>query len=198
MGTVFETLAAALGLGLSAAFFDVEAFRAAGSSHEVNRLTLVMLFLAGVSRASGTMVILALNRVPGRRYPLVFATEGLVFVLAALVHAASAVVADRLFFDDRIPDAQLFWIVALAYAPVLFGVFVLMPYLGEAIDRLLKIWAAILVFFALQQGLAMPAYAALAVSLLGWLTYVLLSVTLGRPAAHLVTVARRIAAGRPL
>lgn len=192
---MIETILAAAGLGLSAAFFDPEPFRAAGSSEMLRSVTLAMLFLAGISRALGTSAILALNHVPGRRYLAAFLTEGVVFVGAALVYAACAVLADWAFFGDRIPNERLFWIVAVAHSPMLFGVLILMPYLGEAIDRALRIWMAVLVFFALHRGLGMPFHAALGVALTGWLTYSVFSIAFGRPLQVLTRALRRLASG---
>ncbi|WBU53518.1 hypothetical protein [Paracoccus sp. SCSIO 75233] len=191
-------IAEAFSLGLSAASFDVDTFRAAGSTPELRRLTLIMVFFAGVSRALGSAAILALNRVPGRRQLPVYLSEGLVFVGTALVLAACAVVADRIFLNDRISDERLFWIVALAHAPFLFGILVLMPYFGEGIERMLRLWSTILIFYALHKGLAMPVHAALIVAFAGWFTHFLFAATLGRPLAGLVNAIRRFAAGRPI
>lgn len=192
---MIEALLAALKLGYSAAFFNVDVYLDAGDTARLRRLTLLMLFLAGLSRATGTVAILALNRVPGRRYPFVFAVEGLVFVLTALAFAVSAVLADHVFLGNALANSRLFWIVALAHAPMLFGVLILMPYLGEAIDRGLRLWTAALVYHGLFWGFEMPVWAALGTTLIGWVTYAVLSATLGHPAGHLASLARRIAAG---
>ena len=195
-GAVLDAIWGAGALGLSASFFDVDAYRDAGETKQLRLLTLLMLFMAGVSRALGSAAILSLNQMPVRRYPLVFAAEGIVFILTAAAFAISAVLVDLLVFSGEIPDTRLFWIVALAHSPILFGLLVMMPYLGEAIDRGLRLWTAVLVFFALHRGLEMPLHAAIGVALIGWLTFALLRVAFGRPVGHLVGAARRLAAGR--
>ncbi|MEM8630007.1 MAG: hypothetical protein AAGF74_02105 [Pseudomonadota bacterium] len=194
---MLETLFSSLGLGWKAAFFGVEVFQAAGATEELRRQTLVMLVVAGISRAIGTVAILALNQVHGKRYPLVFFVEGLVFAFAALAHALAAVAADWLFFENRVPDAQLFWIVALAHGPYLLGFLVLMPYFGEGIDRLLRLWSTLLIFFALHWAFGMPAHVAVLVAVAGWLTYAVISAVIGRPFRGLAAAARRLAAGGP-
>jgi hypothetical protein len=188
----------AIRLGTEAMFFDIGAFRHAGATAGMRGDILLMLFLAGMSRALGNAAILALNQVPGRRYGVLLAIEGAVFASGALVSATCAGLAAWLLSDESAPAANLFWVIALAHAPHILGVLILMPYAGEFIDRLLRLWSMALLLFGLHLGLGLSVSVSTASALLGWLTVRVLSLLLGGPLDRGVDWMLGLAAGRPL
>jgi hypothetical protein len=109
------------------------------------RVALTVLLLAGASETLGQAVVLVLNRVSKRRFALALVLGGLELVFEALVWIATVWLIAGLFEGDRTSFLPAVRVLGLAYAPLLFGVLVFLPYIGPMLARLLRVWVLLAV-----------------------------------------------------
>jgi len=109
------------------------------------RVALTVLLLAGASETLGQAVVLVLNRVSKRRFALALVLGGLELVFEALVWIAIVWLLAGLFGGDRASFAPAVRVLGLAYAPLLFGVLVFLPYIGPVLARVLRVWVLLAV-----------------------------------------------------
>jgi hypothetical protein len=109
------------------------------------RVALTVLLLAGASETLGQAVVLVLNRVSKRRFALALVLGGLELVFEALVWIATVWLIAGLFGGDRASFLPAVRVLGLAYAPLLFGVLVFLPYIGPMLARLLRVWVLLAV-----------------------------------------------------
>lgn len=136
---------------------------------------LIILFFASISNTLGHSVILFANRVRRRRFLLSLVIEALVLVLGAFLWATSIrFFAETLFSNSQSFDSVM-TAVALGYAPLLFGFFILLPYLGNIIYQLLRIWVLLAVMVGISVIYDFNFSQVLVTSLLGWVFLVILT-----------------------
>jgi hypothetical protein len=104
------------------------------------RVALTVLLLAGASETLGQAVVLVLNRVSKRRFALAVVLGGLELLFEALVWIATVWLVARVFAGDPASFVAAVRVLGLAYAPLLFGVLVFLPYIGPVLARLLRVW----------------------------------------------------------
>jgi len=109
------------------------------------RVALTVLLLAGASETLGQAVVLVLNRVSKRRFALALVLGGLELVFEALVWIAVLWLLAGLFGGERASFLPAVRVLGLAYAPLLFGVLVFLPYIGPVLARLLRVWVLLAV-----------------------------------------------------
>jgi hypothetical protein len=109
------------------------------------RVALTVLLLAGASETLGQAVVLVLNRVSKRRFALALVLGGLELVFEALVWIAILWLLAGLFGGERASFLPAVRVLGLAYAPLLFGVLVFLPYIGPVLARLLRVWVLLAV-----------------------------------------------------
>jgi len=131
-------------------------------------LALIILFLAGISDTIGHSVVFFANRVPRRRFLFAIVVEALGFVIGVFIWAASIWLMAGFIFDAHQNYASVVVTVALGYAPLLFGFLILLPYLGNIIFVILRIWVLLAVLVAVSVDYNFGFWPALISSLLGW------------------------------
>jgi len=181
-----------LDLVLGALALDPEAFQALlgpGAAHQ--RLGLAVVYLAGLSMAVGQSVALFAARVSPRRFAATLAVQAGLFLAAFLVWALSVWWVARVGFDAARPLRDVVAVVGLAYAPQLFGVLVLAPYLGGPLQAALSVWTLLATLVAASAVFGLTLGQAITCAAGGWLLSQLLQRTLGRP---VVRVGRRVRA----
>ncbi len=109
------------------------------------RVALTVLLLAGGSETLGQAVVLVLNRVSKRRFALALVLGGLELVFEALVWIAIVWLLAGLFGGERASFLPAVRVLGLAYAPLLFGALVFLPYIGPVLARLLRVWVLLAV-----------------------------------------------------
>ena len=177
---------------------DPAAFRSIQSSTAANGLTLFILILAGISVTLGQSVVLLANKVTPRRFVVSLLANGAIFVVRVLIWVAVFQLVTRLFFRLQPPFQPLTRGVGLAFAPLLLGFFVLLPYLGTLLSRVLDIWSALAMLVALQVILHLLFWQALVCALIGFGIIQALKYTIGRPIVAFERWLRQIVAGVPL
>lgn len=194
LGFLGETLAlAAEALGFGHAAFEYVADEPWGWS-----LAIVIVFFAGVSQTFGESLVLFLNRVRPWRFVLSLLLTGVVYVAYVVATAWTLRLGTMLVPGVSVRLDPVIGILALANAPHLFGVLVLMPYLGGAIARLIEVWVLALTIFGLHVGLDIPVLLAGLSALSGWIVMRLLMALFGGPLSRLHAALRRRVSGSAL
>jgi hypothetical protein len=191
MQSFFALVGGALG-------FDPAAFSAIQMSKGADVLTLFILILAGISVTLGQSVVLLANKVTPRRFIVSLLANGAIFAVKVLIWAAIFQLVTRLLFGMQPSFPEIARGVGLAFAPMLLGFFILLPYLGAFLSRVLDIWSALAMLVALQAILNLRFWQALVCALIGFGIIQLLKYTIGRPIVALERWLRQIIAGVPL
>jgi hypothetical protein len=147
---------------------DPDAYQSALDQKGGARLSLAVLFLAGLSITFGRSVILFANRVPRRRFFLSLVLSSLLLIAGVFFWAATVWLLATYLFGVKEPFRSVLIVVSLSYAPMIYGVFVLLPYLGTPVDIGLRIWILIGVVVAVYTLLPLALWQALLCCLLGW------------------------------
>jgi len=177
---------------------DPDVFRAVQLSTNTELLTLLILICAGVSVTLGQSVVLLANKVTPRRFVISLLCNGVIFVVSVLIWTAIFQLVGRFVFGVQLPFPLMARVIALAFAPLLLGFFVLLPYLGSFLDHVLDIWSFLAIVVALSVTMQLRFWQALVCALLGWVIIGLLRYTIGRPIIALEGWLRKEVAGAPL
>ncbi len=136
---------------------------------------LGILFLGGLSDMIGQSVVLFANRVSPRRFLVSLLMGGAMLVISVFFWGVSVWAMASFVFDANRPFRDVLIVIALSYAPLLFGFLILLPYLGNIIQKLLRVW----IFLALLIGVAVAFdftfWPTLLTTILGWISYELIA-----------------------
>lgn len=148
-------------------------------------ITLGVAFVGGASLLIGQSIVLFINQVTPARFLLSMVLNGFQFTISLLIWAVLLSFLGRLIFSIDISFAVAIRIMFLTAAPMVFGFFVLMPYLGLTIQKILQVWSLLITLQIVRFQFGINILQALIVVGLGWLLTVLLSSTIGRPVVAL-------------
>ena len=176
---------------------DPAAFSAVQKSAGVgtNILTILILILAGVSVMLGQSVVLLANKVTPRRFVSSLLFNGVIFVVGVLIWAAIFQFVGHFVFGKQVPFSEMARVVGLAYAPLLLGFFILLPYLGSFLHHVLDIWWYLAMLVALSATLQINFEQAVVCTFIGFLMIEALKYTIGRPLVALQRWLERAVAG---
>jgi len=180
----------------SALSLDRSALDAAATSPGALTAALWIAFLGGVSLMLGQSVVLFANRVSRRRFAACLAVAGLVYVAGLAVWGVSIWLSARIF-GLNIPTGAITFAVCVGQAPLLFGFFCLIPYLGTSLQRVLAVYSLLVVVAALSAVLEVKLWQAALLAAVGWTLQAGLSRALSRPLAGVRTWLWRASTGRP-
>ena len=128
-----------------------------------------ILLLGGISLGLGQSVILFANRVRRRRFALSLLVNGLVILAGVCLWAATTWLLVSLLFQSDRPYSLFLSGASLSAAPFLFGFLVLIPYLGNLIFQILRIWILMINLVVIDTLDSTGFLWALGISLVGWL-----------------------------
>ncbi|MFN2124789.1 MAG: hypothetical protein ACK2UP_14925, partial [Candidatus Promineifilaceae bacterium] len=131
-------------------------------------LDLIILFLAGLSDTIGHSAVFFANRVPRRRFLFALVVEALGFVTGVFIWAFSIWLLAGFLFNAQQNYANVVRTVSLGYAPLLFGFLILLPYLGNIIFVILRVWVLLAVLVAVSVDYNFGFWPAFTCSVLGW------------------------------
>lgn len=160
-------------------------------------VAVTIAILAGASTLLGNSVVLFLNRVRGVRFGLSLLFNGLGFVVLYAVQALIIAVVGYLVTGQRLDVGMSTWAVLLATAPLVFGFFELIPYLGPGIARILQAWGLIALWVIVEVLYGVSHWMALLIVGVGWGAMQLVSWLLSRPMAALGQAVWRLVTGLP-
>lgn len=140
----------------------------------------VIVLLAGAAELVGQSVLLFLNGVRPWRFALAMLLNATTFALEVVVWVIGIVVVEALFGVGEVPFGVLVAVVALGHAPYLLSVFLLIPYYGPPIQRLLQIWTVAAIGVGLAAVTEWTNTAIVVVLALGFAFQLVIKVTVGR------------------
>jgi len=134
------------------------------------QVALAILFVAGISDMLGQSMVLFANRVSPRRFVVSVVMSAIVLVIGVLVWAFTIWLFVRfaLRFEDT-AFSQLLILVALSYAPLLFGFFSLLPYMGNFIYHAVRVWSLLALIVGVAAIADSDFWLGLLACLAGWL-----------------------------
>jgi len=144
-------------------------------------LVFGIIFLAGVSTLIGQSVVLFLNRVRRERFYFSLVLNGLMFIISYLVWGLVIYIVGRVLFREDVTFGDMFRLVGLSTAPLIFGFFVLIPWMGPFLGKVLNVWSFLILINVVQFEFNSGFWGALLCVGLGWLLMNLLSNTVGKP-----------------
>lgn len=175
MEEIYTLFIGALALARGALRLEPVAFDAALSSTTGGALALIVLWLGGLSDVLGQSVVLLANRIKPGRFVISIVSAVLVLALSVGFWAASIWLTSTFLLGVNRPLGEVLSVVYLSYAPLLFGIFVFLPYLGNYIFRVLRIWIFLALIVGVQQAYDFNFWQALLCCALGWIVYELLT-----------------------
>jgi len=132
-------------------------------------IALAILIFGGISLAIGQSVVLFANRVSRRRFVLSISMSGLVLLLWVMLWAGSTQLLMIVTLGRDLSYTEILLGAAVSMAPLLFGFLVLLPYIGNPIFQLLRIWILLIFLVVISTGTYASYLGALGLSALGWL-----------------------------
>lgn len=160
-------------------------------------IAVTVAILAGASLMLGDSVILYLNRLRGWRFALTLLLNGVGLALLYAVQAGVIVLIGP-WIAGYSPGLELILTGAmLATAPLVFGMFVLIPYFGPGIAVCLQVWAMVALWMINGVLFATDRWTALWITLLAWLCMQVLSRAFATPVARVGDWIWRLISGRP-
>lgn len=176
---------------------DAENTRWLADDPNASWIAITIAILAGASTLLGNSVVLFLNRVRGARFALSLVFNGVGFVVLYTVQALIIALVAYLVTGQALDLGRSTWVVLLATAPLVFGFFELIPYLGPGIARILQAWGLIALWVIVEVRYQVSHWTALLIVVVGWAVMQLVSWLLARPMAALGRTVWRLTTGLP-
>ena len=161
-------------------------------------VALVVMLLAGLSEAAAQSLVLFINKVRPFRFLLSLAITVVRHLAGYLLWSFIVWLIGVYIFGRSVPLLAVTSAVGLAYAPRLFSFFTLIPFFGIGIGLLLSLWSMLVIVVAIQFGLSLELWQAVAASGMGWLALQVWQRTLGIPIHAFDRRIKNRAAGVPL
>lgn len=159
---------------------DPRLYEAVATNPRASWLVLGVVFLSGASVLLGQSVVLFVNRVRGGRFVFSLILNGIMYVISYFVWGVTIAVIGRLLFAFDPGPWAIVRIVGLSTAPLIFGFFILIPWMGPFIGRVLNIWGFLILVSVVEFGFQVGLVGALVTVGLGWLVMMLLNNLVGK------------------
>lgn len=144
------------------------------------RLALWIVFLAGVSDAIGQSVVLLLNKIKPLRFALSLLISALLYIFGFFFHLISIDFIAGVVFGAEAQGPSAYSL-ALAYAPLIPGFLVMLPYFGRPIYVFLQVHYFLALIVATTVTYALTPQQAFLTTIFSWLVLVLARASIGRP-----------------
>lgn len=148
--------------------FDADAYIAVLTQPGGGRMAVAVLFISTLSLSIGQSVVLFANRVGRRRFVLSLILSATLLVLGVFIWATAVWLLAGTLFGAHQSFQAVFIVVALSYAPLIYGFLVLLPYLGNIIYVVLRVWILLVLLMAVQALFGFSLFDAMICSFLGW------------------------------
>lgn len=140
-----------------------------------------IVFLAGVSTLLGHSAVLFINRVRRNRFIISLIVNGVIYIISYAVWGLVVWLAGRVLFQVDPPLSQFVRIMGLSTAPLVFGFFILIPWMGPFVGKVLNVWSFLILIAIVEFQFKIGLSGALLVVGLGWLASLALNNTIGKP-----------------
>ena len=134
-------------------------------------LAVVIFVLAAFSKGLSDAGVMMINRVTKGQFVRGLLGGTVMLGIAALTWAGCIWIALRAAMGFEIAFERLLILVFLSYAPLVFGVFVIIPHAGLLWSLILRIWMILITIAGLHQHFQVPLLYAVAASGVGWLLF---------------------------
>jgi hypothetical protein len=134
-------------------------------------VALLVLLVAGVSLGLGQSVVLFANRVAPRGFALSLLGSALLLAVSASLWALSAWAIGRLLYGVQIGLSDLYALICLGFAPAVFGFLVLLPYFGNWLFQLMRLYGLAIVLVGVGTVAGLSFWPALVTVGLGWVIF---------------------------
>lgn len=151
------------------------AFEVVLASPDVELLSLAILVLAELSMVIGQSVVLFANRIPRGRFIFSLMMSALGLVMGVIFWAFTIWALSAWLFDQQRPFTSVLLVVSLSQVPLLFGFLILLPYLGNIIHAVLRIWTLLALLTGVMVLFNYNLWTAIICTLLGWLSIELIN-----------------------
>lgn len=155
--------------------FDPAMYQAVVAHPSAPSLALAVLLVVGLSISIGHSVVLFVNRVERRRFILSFTLSAITFMLGVFLLTFSAWLTVIALFDVRPAFEEVLIVIGLSFAPFIFGLFIIIPYLGHILEYGLRIWALMAALVGVFTIFDITLFAALFSGVLGWMLFEVIS-----------------------
>ena len=172
--------------------------QAVESAPQSRSLVAGIVFLAGASMLLGQSAALFVNRVKPGRFVATLGLNGFIYIISWIVWAVTLWLVARTLLGVDVALGTAIRLICLSTAPLVFGCFILIPYLGTFIGRVLAVWSLLITLGALRYTFTLDFWPALMGVGVGWLLMWLVSNTIGRPFMALRNRVWHRVAGSPL
>ena len=152
----------------------------AKSSHS-ETIVLLIVLAAGLSQEIGQSFILFINRIKPVRFVLYLGFAAVLFAFSYVFWTWSIWFVGHFIFRSELQLVSVMRLVALSYAPLLFGFLVGLPYFGIPISVVLSIWSLLILVAGLQNLGSLTTWKAFTCAGLGWVVLQVLQRIAGRP-----------------
>jgi hypothetical protein len=149
--------------------FDADAYLAVLIQDGGGRVALAVLFLSTLSLSLGQSVVLFANRVGRRRFVLSLMLSATLLVVGVYIWTTAVWLLAATLFDAHQSFRNIFIVVSLSYAPLIYGFLVLLPYLGNIIYMVLRVWILLVLLLAVQALFNFGWLDAVLCSFFGWI-----------------------------
>lgn len=144
-------------------------------------IILGIVFLSGASVLLGQSAVLFINRVRRGRFFFSLGLNGFMYVVSYLVWGITIGLIGRALFEFDPGPGAITRMVGLSTAPLVFGFFILIPWMGPFIGRILNVWGFLILVSVVEFGFQVGLIGALICVGLGWLVMMLINNFVGRP-----------------
>ena len=160
---------------------DPRLYEFVSSTPESRWLVFGVVFLAGASTLLGQSVVLFVNRVRRGRFVMSLVFNGFMYIISYFVWGVTIALVGRLIFPNEPDTWAVVRMVGLSTAPLIFGFFILIPWMGPFVGKILNIWGFLILVSVVEFGFQVGLVRALVVVGIGWLIMMLLNNFVGRP-----------------
>ncbi len=154
---------------------DPATYEAVLAHPQAGKLALLVLLLAALSYSIGHSVVLFVNRVERKRFIFSFIMSTLITVLGVMIWTLTIWITAVALFNFPHPIREATIVVSISFAPFIFGIFIITPYLGHILEYVLRIWALLAALIGAYVTFNLPIFATLFSGFLGWILFEIIS-----------------------
>ena len=157
---------------------------------------LIVVFIGGLAQAVNQGIVLFINRILPLRFGLTLLIAALIFAFNFGFWFASTWWVAEKTLGEPLALADVFRTLSWSYAPMMFGILVVLPYFGMPIFFLLSTWTLVAMIVGMSTITPLDYWQAFQCGFSGWVVLQLLQRTIGQPISQLtLKLANRIAGG---
>lgn len=156
--TAFDQFWQLLGGALTLKF---EAFELINTLPHGSTEVLLVVLVAGLSRAVAQSIILFINRVKPAHFILCLLIAAVLFTFSYFFWVFSTWLVSRSLFATNASLDTVARVLGLSYAPILFSFLVALPYFGVPIFLLLSLWSLLVVIVGFSAVTSLGVWQAL-------------------------------------